>query len=64
MMTPDAKLGLLLGVGLVVAAALVYYRPDPVQANDSASVKAQVGNSRSIQLAPASSRGPAAPRPD
>ena len=27
-MSGDAKLGLLLGIGVVVAAALVFYRPD------------------------------------
>ena len=54
-MTGEVKLGLLLGVGVVVAAALIYYRPDGTTAKPTeASVKAQVGRAeRSIQLSPA-----------
>lgn len=53
-MTGDAKLGMLLGVGVVIAAALVYYRPDGAQASgkDSA-VQVQVqNNSRAVPLSP------------
>jgi hypothetical protein len=54
-MTGDVKLGLLLGVGVVVAAALVYYRPEAAQASGKElPVKAQVGGSgsRTVQLSP------------
>ena len=54
-MTGDVKLGLLLGVGVVVAAALVYYRPETAQASSKEMpVKAQVGDSgiRTVQLSP------------
>jgi hypothetical protein len=41
-MTGDAKFGLLLGVGIVVAAALVYHRPETVRlpGNDAAKASA------------------------
>jgi hypothetical protein len=52
LMTGDAKLGLLLGIGVVVAAALMYYRPD-VGNKDTAAVKAEVQNgARPVQLSP------------
>jgi len=54
-MTGDVKLGLLLGVGVVVAVALVYYRPETAQASGKElPVKAQVGGSgsRTVQLSP------------
>ncbi len=56
-MTWDMKLGMLVGVGLVVAAALVFYRPDvSAEAPSSqAAVKAQVripGGYRTVQLSP------------
>lgn len=40
-MSGDAKFGLLLGVGIVVAAALVYYRPDTPRSVQSDSDKVQ-----------------------
>lgn len=54
-MTWDIKLGLLVGVGVVVAAALVYYQPEsartPVAPKEPA--KAQIkGGYRTIQLTP------------
>lgn len=49
-MTGDAKLGLLLGIGVVVAAALIFYRPD--NGAKSPAVKAEVQNGRAIQLSP------------
>lgn len=54
-MTGDVKLGLLVGVGVVIAAALVYYRPEGVQAGgEPAAMKAPVSNgNRSVQLSPA-----------
>jgi hypothetical protein len=54
-MTGDVKLGLLLGVGVVLAAALVYYRPETAQASGKEMpVKAQVEGSgtRTVQLSP------------
>lgn len=54
-MTGDVKLGLLLGVGVVVTAALVYYRPEAAQAGaKELPVKAQVAGSgsRTVQLSP------------
>lgn len=55
-MPGDAKLGLILGVGLVVTAALVYYRPDGahVRSSEAASVKAAPtgGLYRTVQLSP------------
>lgn len=55
-MTGDAKLGLLVGVGLVVAAALVYYRPDNVQAQGTETAAkaaaAQDDMYRTVQLSP------------
>ena len=53
-MTGDAKLGLLLGVGVVVAAALAYYRPDALPPNDAeTAVKAQAQNSsKPVHLSP------------
>ncbi len=50
-MSGDAKLGLLLGIGVVVAAALVYYRPEG--SAKSVPVKAEVQSSaRPVQLSP------------
>ena len=52
-MTGDAKLGLLLGVGVVVAAALMYYRPEALQSSTDAAVKAQAqNNAKPVQLSP------------
>ena len=51
-MSGDAKLGLLLGIGVVVAAALVYYRPEGI--TKAPAVKAEVQSSaRPAQLSPA-----------
>jgi len=56
-MTGDAKLGLLVGVGLVVTAALVYYRPEGVQAQGSeteaVALRASDDLYRTVQLSPA-----------
>lgn len=41
-MTGDAKFGLLLGVAIVVATALVYYRPDAVRSRRDDSANSQV----------------------
>jgi len=50
-MSGDAKLGLLLGIGVVIAAALVYYRPDG--GSKGVPVKAEVQNgARSVPLSP------------
>ena len=55
-MTWDIKLGLLVGVGVVVAAALVYYQPESVarsKVNPKEAAKAQIkGGFRTIQLSP------------
>jgi hypothetical protein len=55
-MTWDMKLGLLVGVGVVVAAAVVFYKPDGagLRAGETAA-KAQIqtqGGYRTIQLSP------------
>jgi len=53
-MSGDAKLGLLLGIGVVVAAALIYYRPDGPTTGRTAPVKAEMQNGvRSVPLSPA-----------
>ena len=53
-MSGDARLGLLLGIGVVVAAALVYYRPDGPSTGKPAPVKAEMQNgARSVPLSPA-----------
>ncbi len=41
-MTGDARFGLLLGVGMVVAAAFVYYRPETPRSPKNDSAKVQV----------------------
>lgn len=55
-MTWDMKLGLLVGVGLVVAAALVFYKPEGagLHAGETAA-KAQIqtqNGHRTVQLSP------------
>jgi hypothetical protein len=55
-MTWDMKLGLLVGVGLVVAAALVFYKPEGagLRAGETAA-KAQIQSQngyRTVQLSP------------
>ena len=54
-MTGDVKLGLLIGVGVVIAAALVYYRPEGIQAGaEPPALKAPISNgNRTVQLSPA-----------
>lgn len=56
-MTWDMKLGMLVGVGLVVAAALVFYKPEvglDLRANEATTnAKVQIkGGYRTVQLSP------------
>ncbi len=55
-MTWDMKLGMLVGVGVVVAAALVFYKPEAgadLRANETTNAKVQIkGGYRTVQLSP------------
>ena len=52
-MTWDAKLGLLIGAGVVLAVALIWFRPEgkTKAANPDAPARSQTG-SRTVQLTP------------
>jgi hypothetical protein len=52
MLSGDAKLGLLLGIGVVVAAALVFYRPDGAAPKNAPKAEVQSG-ARTVPLSPA-----------
>lgn len=57
-MPDDAKLGLLMGVGVVVAIALVYFKPEAnSQANAAESPPAEVRSGRLSPVLPALAPG-------
>jgi hypothetical protein len=53
-MTWDAKLGLLVGAGVVLTVALIWFRPEgkTKAANPDAPTKTQIQVPRTVQLAP------------
>lgn len=58
-MPNDAKLGLVVGVGLVMVVAVVYFRKDPTAT--VSSLEAPTQNMRPAVTEPGDSRTPAAP---
>jgi hypothetical protein len=53
-MTWDAKLGLLVGTGVVLAVAMIWFRPEgkTKAANPDVPAKSQIQAPRTVQLSP------------